>query len=186
MNLIQLPLTILRRVTDPLVDILIDTTLPWIWSIVFPVLKSGWDVAKPALLPLVEQSPLKVYLREITDRTQDLVFYSTSLMTEYTPYSTVKTLNFTTNEVTRVQKITEFLKNHNLTVLVKVMERWDGFAYGNTPTDKIVCIICGYGMVILVCTWYLARTRNAYGRTVSRAVQEGLRQQGIVLKVRKV
>ncbi|CAG8434077.1 5282_t:CDS:10 [Diversispora eburnea] len=183
LSLIQLPLTLLRRVTDPLVDTLLDTTLPWIWSIIFPVLKTGWNVAKPALLPLVEQPSLRIYLREITDRTQDLVFYSTSLMTEYTPYSTVNSLNFTTNEISRVQNITEFLKHHNLTVLVKVMERWDGFAYGNTPTDKIVCIICGYGMVILVCTWYLARTRNAYGRTVSRAVQEGLRQQGIVLKV---
>ncbi|RHZ59499.1 hypothetical protein Glove_363g39 [Diversispora epigaea] len=183
LNVVQLPLTLLRRVTDPLVDTLLDTTLPWIWSIIFPVLKSGWNVAKPALLPLVEQPSLRIYLREITDRTQDLVFYSTSLMTEYTPYSAVNSLNFTTSEISRVQKITEFLKNHNLTVLVKVMERWDGFAYGNTPTDKVVCIICGYGMVILVCTWYLARTRNAYGRTVSRAVQEGLRQQGIVLKV---
>ncbi|CAG8601146.1 5730_t:CDS:10, partial [Acaulospora morrowiae] len=183
LKVIQLPLALLRYVTDPLVDLVIDTTLPWIWSIIFPILKSGWDATK-LLFPIVKDSSLMVYLQDITNKTQDFVAYSASFMTDISPNASNVTLqNITSIENTNIQHITEFLKGRNLTVIVKIIERCDGFAYGNTPTDKIVCILFGYAIVILLCAWYLTRTRNAYGRTVGRAFQEVLRQQGIVLKV---
>ncbi|CAG8740158.1 11008_t:CDS:2, partial [Acaulospora colombiana] len=183
LNVIHLPLSLLRYLTDPVVDLVIDTTLPWIWSLILPILKSGWSAAK-ILFPIVKDSSLMTYLQNITDKTQDLVVYSASFMTEFSPNTSISTLqNITSIENTSMQHVTEFLKGHNLTVLVRILERCHGFAYGNTPTDKIVCILFGYTIVILVCAWYLTRTRNAYGRTFGRAFQELLRQQGIVLKV---
>jgi E3 ubiquitin-protein ligase DOA10 len=47
----------------------------------------------------------------------------------------------------------------------------------------MVCILIGYGLLVTVGSWYLARSRNAYGRTVGKALQQALRQQGAILKV---
>ncbi|RIB06064.1 hypothetical protein C2G38_542961 [Gigaspora rosea] len=182
LNLIQLPLTLLRKLTDPLVDLIIDTTLPWLWGLILPILKSLWSVIHPTLSPMVKDTSLMIYLQDITNQSQYFITYSASLLSQITPTSGKMSTNDTIID-NNVNHFSEFLQDKNLTLLVKIIDRWNGFAYGKTPTDKIVCIICGYTIIILLCVWYLSRTRNPYGRTVGRAAQKVLRQQGIVLKV---
>ncbi|CAG8731863.1 3206_t:CDS:2, partial [Ambispora leptoticha] len=181
LNLIQLPLTLLRKFTDPLVDIIIDTILPWLWGFILPILKSLWNLIYPTLSPMVKDTSLMIYVQDITNQSRYIIAHSASLLTQITSTSG-KITNGTVID-SNVNHISEFLEGQNLTVLVKIIDRWNGFAYGNTPTDKIVCIFCGYTIIILLCVWYLSRTRNPYGRTVGRAAQKVLRQQGIVLKV---
>ncbi|CAG8534573.1 36214_t:CDS:2 [Racocetra persica] len=181
LNLIQLPLTLLRKVTDPFVDLIIDTTLPWLWGFILPILKSLWNLIYPTLSPLVKDTSLMIYIQDITNQSRYIITHSASLLTQITSTSG-KITNGTVID-SNVNHVSEFLEGQNLTVLVKIIDRWNGFAYGNTPTDKIVCIFCGYTIIILLCVWYLSRTRNPYGRTVGRAAQKVLRQQGIVLKV---
>lgn len=177
MNVIQLPLRLLRKVTDPLVDLILDTGIPWLWSLVSPLLKSGWNATSPQISPIFEDSILMHYMQ---DKTEDLLGYAAAIVAKIEP---PESEIIAISTISSVNNFSEFLKAQNLTWLVKIINRWDGFAYGNTPTDKIVCILCGYTVIIFLCAYYLAKTRNAYGATVGRAVQEGLRQQGIVLKV---
>ncbi|CAG8788302.1 8980_t:CDS:1, partial [Cetraspora pellucida] len=180
LSLIQFPLNILRKVTDPLVDLIIDTTLPWLWGFILPILKSLWNLIYPTLSPMVKDTSLMVYIQDISNQSRYIIANSASLLTQITSASGKITSG--TGIDSNVNHISEFLEGQNLTVLVKIIDRWNGFAYGNTPTDKIVCIFCGYSIIILLCVWYLSRTRNPYGRTVGRAAQKVLRQQGIVLK----
>lgn len=180
MNVIQLPLKLLRKVTDPLVDLVLDTGIPWLWSLVSPLLKSGWNATSPQISPMFEDSVLMHYMQDVSDKTEDLLGYAAAIVAKIDPPESEIIANST---ISSVNNFSEFLRAQNLTWLVKIIDRWNGFAYGNTPTDKIVCILCGYTVIIFLCAYYLAKTRNAYGATVGRAVQEGLRQQGIVLKV---
>jgi hypothetical protein len=161
-------------VTDPLVDLILDTGIPWLWSFVSPILKTGWNATSP------QDSVLMNYMQDVSDKTEDLLEYAAAIVAKIDPPESDIVANST---ISGVNHFSEFLKAQNLTWLVKIIDRWNGFAYGNTPTDKIVCILCGYTVIIFLCAYYLAKTRNAYGATVGRAVQEGLRQQGIVLKV---
>ncbi|PKK66367.1 hypothetical protein RhiirC2_784876 [Rhizophagus irregularis] len=180
LNVIQLPLKLLRKLTDPLVDLVLDTGIPWLWSLVFPLLKSGWNATSPQISPMFVNSVLMHYVQDVSDKTEDLLGYAAAIVAKIDPPESEIIANST---ISSVNNFSEFLKAQNLTWLVKIIDRWNGFAYGNTPTDKIVCILCGYTVIIFLCAYYLAKTRNAYGATVGRAVQEGLRQQGIVLKV---
>ncbi|GET00217.1 RING finger membrane protein [Rhizophagus clarus] len=180
LNVIQLPLKLLRKVTDPLVDLVLDTGIPWLWSLVSPLLKSGWNATSPQISPMFEGSILMHYMQDVSDKTEDLLGYAAAIVAKIDP---PESEIIAISTISSVNNFSEFLKAQNLTWLVKIIDRWNGFAYGNTPTDKIVCILCGYTVIIFLCAYYLAKTRNAYGATVGRAVQEGLRQQGIVLKV---
>jgi len=156
------------------VDLILDTGIPWLWSFVSPILKTGWNATSP------QDSVLMNYMQDVSDKTEDLLEYAAAIVAKIDPPESDIVANST---ISGVNHFSEFLKAQNLTWLVKIIDRWNGFAYGNTPTDKIVCILCGYTVIIFLCAYYLAKTRNAYGATVGRAVQEGLRQQGIVLKV---
>ncbi|KAG9287347.1 hypothetical protein G9A89_023718 [Geosiphon pyriformis] len=182
LSLIQWPLWLLRCITDPFVDLILDTMLPWIWSLVSSILKSGWEVTSPAIIPYLEHSNALEPFQIAFSKSWEYFLYALSLTTHIAPETEKITTNMTTALNTDHQ-ISEFLKVHHVNIAFSFMRRYNEFAYGNKPLDKIVCILFGYTIVILLCTWYLARTRNAYGRTVGRAVQEALRQQGIVLKV---
>jgi len=167
-------------ITDPLVDLVIDTGIPWLWSLVSPILKSGWNATSPQISPMFRDSILMSYVQDVSDKTEDFLGFAASIVAKIDPPESDVVVKST---ISGVNHFSEFLKTRNLTWVVKIIDRWNGFAYGNTPTDKIICILCGYTVIIVLCAYYLAKTRNAYGATVGRAVQEGLRQQGIVLKV---
>jgi hypothetical protein len=171
----------LRKVTDPLVDLVLDTGIPWLWSLVSPILKSGWNATSPQISPIFEDSVFMNYMQDVSTKTEDLLGYAVAIVAKIDSPEDIVANSTTSN----VNHFSEFLRAQNLTWLIKIIDRWNGFAYGNTPTDKIVCILCGYTVIIVLCAYYLAKTRNAYGATVGRAVQEALRQQGIVLKVYK-
>jgi E3 ubiquitin-protein ligase DOA10 len=68
-------------------------------------------------------------------------------------------------------------------LLTTMRTQWYRFALGDHSSDRMVCILVGYGVLVTIGSWYLARSRNAYGRTVGRAVQQAIRQQGAILKV---
>ncbi|CAG8693758.1 11360_t:CDS:2, partial [Ambispora leptoticha] len=182
--LIQGPLWLLRRVTDPLVDLVIDTALPWIWSIISPALRSGWEAYNPFIYPYLEQLAIVEPLQTVASKSWEYFLYAMSLTAQIAPTASEKTvINNATTVINPENEISQLVHLDYISLAFKFIQRYNEFAYGNKPVDKIVCIIFGYTIVILVSTWYLARTRNAYGRTVGRAVQEALRQQGIVLKV---
>ncbi|CAG8465452.1 2337_t:CDS:10 [Ambispora gerdemannii] len=181
--LIQGPLWLLRRVTDPLVDLTIDTALPWIWSIISPILRSGWETSSPFVYPYLEDLAIVEPLQTVASKSWEYFLYAMSLTAQIAPTTSEKIVTNNATLISSENEISQLVQLDYINLAFKFIQRYNEFAYGNKPVDKIICIIFGYTIVILVSTWYLARTRNAYGRTVGRAVQEALRQQGIVLKV---
>ncbi|CAJ0649006.1 5057_t:CDS:2 [Entrophospora sp. SA101] len=110
-------------------------------------------------------------LNEISNITQDFIIYTANILSELDfsqDISNNGTVDYT------VSQLSNFFQRRNLTIPAKIVDRWNGFAHGNTPLDKIVCILCGYAIFISMCTWYLSKTRNNYRRTVGRAIREEL------------
>lgn len=67
---------------------------------------------------------------------------------------------------------------------VTVLDRWHRFALGQTGLDRSVCILMGYMVLILLGSWYLARSRHGGTRNATgTGVNDILRQQGVFLKV---
>src|SRR5438270_2286291 len=116
-------------------------------------------------------------LNEISNITQEFIIYTANILSEL-DFSQDISDNGTVDHM--VSQLSRFFQRRNLTILAKVVDRWNGFAHGNTPLDKIVCILCGYAIVISVCTWCFSKTRNNNYRRFGRAVREVLKQQGIV------
>lgn len=221
-DMIYFPLVILRNVTDPLVDLVLDTFLPYFWRLVSPYFESALGVATPyvtpMLAPVVTNSTLSTVqdgARLLTNRSMTMLMYVAGLtsragnlssgifdrgiIVENTVAATgnnsgmakaildnatslVDALNLTISNMT-LENFETLAKEKLVPLLAKSANRWHGFANGSSPTDRIVCVLVGYMVLVLLGTWYLSRTRNAYGRTVGRAVQQAIRQQGIILKV---
>ncbi|CAG8474643.1 1324_t:CDS:2, partial [Racocetra fulgida] len=89
---------------------------------------------------------LMIYVQDITNQSRYIIAHSASLLTQITSTSG-KITNGTVID-SNVNHISEFLEGQNLTVLVKIIDRWNGFAYGNTPTDKIVAFFVAIELLI--------------------------------------
>ncbi|KAI9597532.1 hypothetical protein BDF19DRAFT_435367 [Syncephalis fuscata] len=71
--------------------------------------------------------------------------------------------------------------NHE--TVIKLQERWQSFAYGNTPADNFLSVAIGYMVIGFDLILYLAYTRNAYGHAVGNAMQQGFLMAAMVVKV---
>ncbi|RUS31209.1 hypothetical protein BC938DRAFT_478246 [Jimgerdemannia flammicorona] len=221
LDTIYFPLIILRRVTDPLVDLVLDTLLPYFWRLLSPYFALAVDAASPYvtpfLAPVVTNSTLSTVqdgARLLTNRSMSVLMYVAGLTSRTANLSSLagnntvaeplvvttgndnvisgvvlvyansiaNAFNLTLPDFT-LENFERLAKEKVAPLLLNTANRWHGFANGNSPTDRIVCVLVGYLVLVLLGTWYLSRTRNAYGRTVGRAVQQAIRQQGIILKV---
>ncbi|CEJ00887.1 hypothetical protein RMCBS344292_14929 [Rhizopus microsporus] len=152
-SFIETPIYILRFITDPLVDFVLDTCLPYAWS----VIEVYWKQFVP--------EPIQVTVSSVYDELskESPVLHAANGTSSQGLFD----LTFIHTQLEETSK--------------RALERWYQFALGQTVLDRSMCILVGYFVFICLGSWYLAHgRRRGSSRT---AVQDVIRQQGIFLKV---
>lgn len=181
--MIQLPISVLRIVIDPLVDFILDFCIP-------KALEAVTSLANRHLPKLMSNPTIATVLdgyHSIREQGTTLIHSfaqgNIDASKQYMDHLDVSggQSNDTGHEL--VATALTFLRNDLEPLFRKGLRRWQYFAIGRTVMDRIVCVAIGYMILVLLGAWYLRKTGNAYGRTVGRTVQQAIRQQGIILKV---
>ncbi|KAL1918314.1 uncharacterized protein VTP21DRAFT_2974 [Calcarisporiella thermophila] len=167
LKLIQLPLTLTQIITNPIVEWLvtkfIEPGAKAIWRMVEPLCSNFFSLAN-------DESNSILY-----GGSQFLQKHWKQVMTnEHFPFFSPSSLNNTlTNQTLSLP----------FTPIANAIGRWQQIPSSNSPVDRTICVLVGYVIMIGMGAWYLAKTKNMYGRTVNRAMQQAIHQQGIILKV---
>ncbi|KAI8089411.1 uncharacterized protein BX664DRAFT_262675 [Halteromyces radiatus] len=155
MSFIQTPISVMRLLTDPLVDFILDRGIPLVWTWLTTKLTFNTFVPDSILLAT---NTLMTRLHTILD---DFLLPS--------GYTNMTTLD-TTLQWTNLQQAIESMGDN-------LLKRWQQFAIGQSGLDRTICILVGYLVLVLIGSWYLGA--GQHGDTV----QDILRQQGDFLKV---
>ncbi|GAB5593245.1 hypothetical protein Unana1_08145 [Umbelopsis nana] len=172
------PIQILRLLIDPIVDLALDVWLPLVSKLAKDYGSRISDVVDT--LPAAS-SLLDGFHSLLSSLNSSNVAYQVRSDTGDTSFSANHTMAL--NQTSTHGWLNQLLENDYDQVLKVARSEWYRFALRDHSTDRMVCILIGYGLLVIIGSWYLARSRNAYGRTVGRALQQAIRQQGAILKV---
>ncbi|KAI8582153.1 hypothetical protein K450DRAFT_229270 [Umbelopsis ramanniana AG] len=174
------PIHTLRLIIDPLVDLVLDGILPL-----------ATKAAEPYAYRIRDAFQASPAASNILDGFNHLVSSVKNSNAGYQVWSITGDNSFgkeVAHTLTQNQTMDgtwwQMMVDTDYVQLLSTMRtHWYRFALGDHSSDRMVCILVGYGVLVTIGSWYLARSRNAYGRTVGRALQQAIRQQGAILKV---
>ncbi|KAI8393645.1 uncharacterized protein BYT42DRAFT_609419 [Radiomyces spectabilis] len=180
-SFIQTPIYMMRLITDPLVDIVLDRLMPLVAS----SLDSKETSFRNALLPEKIQVAAAAWYDHVLQGVSHLL---TMVHWDMSKDSTsVLWTNHTeplqSTDLSNATSVWPLVQEKLQTAGVAVANRWHQFAVGQTGLDRVACVLLGYGVLIFVGSWYLTRGRNVTRRSTADSVQEIIRQQGVFLKV---
>ncbi|KAI9490702.1 hypothetical protein BDB00DRAFT_836412 [Zychaea mexicana] len=195
-SFLKTPISILRFITDHIVDFTLDYGMPYTRS------KIAWTAK---LLPENVQVALKIVDGYITDffAQHSSLYTSTATVmadsisasptaTTTTAAAAITTATGTSSAIHTVLPIDIFAWSGHLVVLQEkveiaasmILERWHRFALGQSGLDRSICILMGYTVLVVVGSWYLARARRVSSHNAAgNSVNDIIRQQGVFLKV---
>ncbi|KAG0088507.1 hypothetical protein BGZ92_006085 [Podila epicladia] len=174
-RVVNLPLDILDRITDPIVDFTLDRLVP----VIKPVFSKAAD-----LMPLAGLGSQNLnYLDHLIE--QHLV------PTWHAIFETAVSSGPSQGVVKEgLEALTDTIvpgavagSTTNGTTIFQIAQRWGDLAYGNSSSEKTVAILAGYGIMLAIASWYLARTQHEYGNTFRKFARDGLRETLLVLKI---
>ncbi|KAL9556071.1 hypothetical protein MBANPS3_002067 [Mucor bainieri] len=188
-SFIETPIFVMRLITDPLVDFILDLCIPFVWSHV--------GGAVTALIPGRIQASLKTVQAQVV---QVLHSNVSSTTTGETVLSTpAAMINASSSTVTKASSADSLMLNMDWGLIQAKVEtygtmalaRWHRFATGQTTLDRSMCVFVGYLVLIGLGSWYLthgSRTRSSrrhgnHAASAGETIQDLIRQQGIFLKV---
>ncbi|KAI9301460.1 hypothetical protein BJ944DRAFT_271471 [Cunninghamella echinulata] len=210
MSFIQTPIFMMRLLTDPIVDFILDRGIPLIWKWLTSI------VTFNHLLPESIQVAVDAVISKVTYAMHNILQLSNSTHTQSSNLTTVDQLTRSSlnndNNNGNITQLDQLLQWDNIQHTIEkmgnmVLKRWQQFALGQTGLDRTMCILVGYFVLVLVGSWYLGRAHaNASASAAQRrrrnqqqrngnndmnvnnenqgdAIQDILRQQGDFLKV---
>ncbi|KAI8358573.1 hypothetical protein BD560DRAFT_405866 [Blakeslea trispora] len=168
---VETPIYMMRLITDPLVDFVLDFLMPSIWSHLKP------------LVPKDIQSAVDAMQHNLVHEIQ-----ANAVQTVSNTTMTNTTMDSLSNAI--IQMDLPFIQSKLEAMGSMALVRWHRFATGHTGLDRSMCILVGYLVLIGLGSWYLTQqsrrrrhmTRRRTG-SASETVQNIIRQQGIFLKV---
>ncbi|KAI8640568.1 hypothetical protein BD408DRAFT_484022 [Parasitella parasitica] len=187
-SFIETPIYIMRLITDPLVDFVLDLCIPFIWAHIGDTVKS--------LLP---QNILAV-LRTARDQVLQALSGDMDNETLVVKSAAPSMLDMTASTTGKAGGADSLMLNMDWGLIQTKVEtysslaltRWHRFATGQTTLDRSMCIFVGYLVLVGLGSWYLTHGRRSRanrrngGRNAASAgetIQDIIRQQGIFLKV---
>lgn len=197
MSFIETPIYVMRLVTDPLVDFVLDLCIPFIWSLVGNSVKS----VVPESIQLALESMTKQLIQGMDmilsfsneTSTAAVVTSDTTTTTIAAQVTTETGHNLTASKISATADSLmmnvdwTLIQNKVETMSTVALARWHRFATGQTGLDRSMCILVGYLVLICLGSWYLTHGKrcNTGGRvrTNGDTFQDIIRQQGIFLKV---
>lgn len=198
MSFIQTPISVMRLLTDPVVDFVLDRGIPLVWTWV--TTKMSTDTIVPESIQLsvdAMMTRLHTILDELLASPGKTTLLDKPLSLQPETMANSTAMIHHKAQLTDLQQVVESFGD-------SVLERWQQFALGQSGLDRTVCILVGYLVLVLIGSWYLGRTpsalqrrqqqqqqhRNGGNMNMRRAagqhgdtVQDILRQQGDFLKV---
>ncbi|GAA5799389.1 hypothetical protein HPULCUR_004804 [Helicostylum pulchrum] len=180
-SFIETPIYVMRLVTDPLVDFVLDLCVPYTWSLVLSIVPQNIQLAMESLQEQFSQIVEGILSSAVSMSNETIV-----VVEEPTNTAATTTLGMVDNMLNNIDW--ELVQSKVESVGTAALARWHQFATGRTGLDRSMCIVVGYLVLIAVGSWYLthSRRRANSGRPSSATgdtIQDIIRQQGIFLKV---
>ncbi|KAF9150172.1 hypothetical protein BG015_008029 [Linnemannia schmuckeri] len=185
-NVLRIPLDLLSRLTDPILDYVIDRMLPFIGT----TLSSTWSTAStlisPILSPIIGSSLGSAALKPLD------VLYDEKIVPLWKSFiESMVTGEGAAHDMypgdspiaDAAQNITQRSLASNDTVVGQIARKWTELAYGSSSGDKIAAIAIGYFILFALAFWYFIKTEHAYGETFAKMARDVLRQQGLILRI---
>ncbi|GAA5809564.1 hypothetical protein MFLAVUS_002974 [Mucor flavus] len=169
LDLIRIPLELVRMITDPFIDFLFLLWPDYIWPFICNLYHS-------CIQPLLECTVLF-----------DKATAAFSQMFTYPSLSGIIATNTNVTESVLDQSIqyaTKFI-NGTEPLMELALNRYQQFATGHTVIDRLVCIAIGYAIIVSFSSWYLSgNTRDSLAIALfGLTAREAFLHQCIVLKV---
>ncbi|CAO3628960.1 unnamed protein product [Mucor hiemalis] len=183
---VETPIYLMRLITDPLVDFVLDLCIPYLWSLIGNSVKS----VTPENIQLAFKSAKEQFSHGV-----DTILSLSNETIVSTASSSSKVAVVTEQVVNHIPQANDdsLMMNMDWALIQEKVEeyssialaRWHRFATGQTGLDRSMCILVGYLVLICLGSWYLTHgRRRSNGRaSTGDTIQDIIRQQGIFLKV---
>ncbi|KAG0174690.1 hypothetical protein DFQ30_003160 [Apophysomyces sp. BC1015] len=171
-SFIQTPIYILRLVTDPVVDFVLDSAVPFAWSVIASKPDIVPEKIRIAIWSLVEYITGGVEGPQLDGGMSGSGVFEDSAHT----MSSDVLQNVAADWYQHVQQKIEEAG-------VLILNRWHQFALGSTGLDRTVCTVVGYLVMVFLGSWYIGRSSTSRRRATGNSFNEIIRQQGVFLKV---
>ncbi|KAF9100105.1 hypothetical protein BGX23_006069 [Mortierella sp. AD031] len=185
-NILRMPLDLLSRLTDPILDYTLDRVLPYLGT----TLSNAWStfsaLVSPFLSPVIESSLGSAALKPLD------ILYEEYIVPSWKAYINAMVAGggvaqdaypSGTPIAGAAQNVTQDALTSNSTVVRQVAKKWAELAYGSSSGDKFAAIAIGYFILFGLAFWYFSKTEHAYGHTFAKITRDALRQQGLVLRI---
>ncbi|KAF9098672.1 hypothetical protein BGX27_000753 [Mortierella sp. AM989] len=186
LNILRLPLDLLSRLTDPILDYVFDRMVPFASG----TASTAIDAFNTRLSPhvthitgsyfgIVALKPLELLFKDHILPTWSAILEAIVPGASQDVYS-----NEVVTKAVETLELGESISNAtNATVVHQAARKWADLAYGSSSSDKFAAIMIGYAIIFGVASWYFARTRYSYGHAFTKLVRDFLGQQGYILKI---
>ncbi|KAF9987057.1 hypothetical protein BGZ75_001097 [Mortierella antarctica] len=179
-NVLRVPHMLLSRLTDPILDFVLDRVFPFLTSIFSKCVTALASRLSPHMSPLLGSYLGTSAAEPLELLYQDYILPTWNALIEVTTSGVAQEASVRSEE-TILQSGSAGIGNS--TVVHRVVRKWSEVAYGNSSSDKFAAVLIGYAILFMIASWYFARTRSAYGNTFARVVRDVLLQQGLILKI---
>ncbi|KAF9913002.1 hypothetical protein EC991_005870 [Linnemannia zychae] len=186
-NILRIPLDLLSRLTDPILDYVIDRMLPFIGATLSSIWLTLSSLVSPIFSPVIQSSLVSAAVTPLNDLYEEQVvplwksFIETLIAGGGGVGQGVYSSDSPIGDV--AQNITQGALASNGTVITQIAKRWTDLAYGSSSTDKAAAIAMGYLILFGLASWYFVKTEHAYGTTFAKMTRDALRQQGLILRI---
>ncbi|KAG0163998.1 hypothetical protein DFQ28_010942 [Apophysomyces sp. BC1034] len=179
LELIRVPLRLVRFFTDPLLDLVFWLCFDYAW----PGIVTAYDIyVGPCLIKYIDYTiPIGIQVAAKNGLSTFQKYISETSATIPTTQAGMETGPPVLGFEESVKHVTLFINQIEPTIDSMIL-KYHSLASGRTAFDRFMCIVIGYTIVIIISSWYLSRTRTSYA-AFGRTAQEAIRQQGIILKV---
>lgn len=189
-SFIETPIFVMRLITDPLVDFVLDLCIPFVWSHI--------GGAVTLLVPQSIQASLKTVRDQVVQALHSNITTGETVLSKPSLAAPAAMMNATVTKASGADSLMlnmdwGLIQTKVETYSTMALARWHRFATGQSTLDRSMCVFVGYLVLIGLGSWYLthgsrARSsrRNGAGRNAASAgetIQDLIRQQGIFLKV---
>ncbi|KAL7319178.1 hypothetical protein PS15m_002347 [Mucor circinelloides] len=184
-NFIETPIFVMRLITDPLVDFVLDLCIPFVWSHI------GGTVT--SLVPQSIQASLKTVQDQVVQALNGDINSTETLLSKPTSISNTTMTKANGADSLMLNMDWGLIQTKVETYSTMALARWHRFATGQTTLDRSMCVFVGYLVLIGLGSWYLTHgrrnrssRRNGGGRNAAstgETIQDLIRQQGTFLKV---
>ncbi|KAF9318740.1 hypothetical protein BG003_010668 [Podila horticola] len=174
-RVVHLPLDILDRIMDPIVDFTLDRLAP----MVKPVLSKAADLLPLTGLGNQSLKYLDGLIQQYIMPTWHAVFEMA--VSSGPSQGMIKEGLEALTDTTAPGAVAGSIANG--TTILQIAQKWGDLAYGNSSGEKTVAILAGYGIMLAIASWYLSMSQHEYGNTFRKIARDGLRETLLVLKI---